>query len=74
MKLDNLKKYAFLAQTFRNGLSLVQNVRRGGLLAQGPPVAAAVLRSGDRIRHPAHRSGLTGGLLGRWYEKPYRLG
>lgn len=74
MKQRNIARYTYLMRTFRNGASLVQNVRRGGLLADGPPAAEAALWNGHRIRHPRHRSGLTGSILEIWHANLYRLG
>jgi len=74
MELQDLRKWMFLLAYFRNGVSLVQNYRSGGLLASGPAMEEAVLWSGERITHPPHQAGLVGTILEIWYDNVYRIG
>ncbi len=73
-KLANLRRYLWLLGKFDNGSSLVRNLRSGGLLSDGPPLAEAVFKDGTRVLHPKNRSGLIGTLLEIWYENVYRIG
>ena len=65
MQLSNLRKYAYLMRTFRNGAALVQSYRTGR------PCEEAVLMDGTRLVHPPGRGGLVGTLLELWYERCY---
>lgn len=67
----NLPLYFFLLTRFRNGWSLIQNLRHGGWLADGPPCAEIILRDGSRLTHPPHMGGFAGSLVELWFEKCY---
>lgn len=67
----NLPLYFYLLKNFRNGWSLIQNLRHGGWLADGPPCAEIILRDGCRLTHPPHMGGFAGSLVELWYEQGY---
>lgn len=58
-------RWAFLARSFRNGLSLARRYRRK------QPCGRAVLWDGTEIRHPADRTGLAETILEIWYDRVY---
>lgn len=74
MTRDTLVTYWFLFRTFRNWLTLVQNLRGGGYMSQGPAVDRLVLRDGLTVVHPPHRSGLVPIMLEIWHGNTYRIG
>ena len=65
MTVANLRRYAYLLRTFRNGVQLSRCDR------SGMPCGLAVTWGGRRIVHPANRGGLVGTLLEVWYEDCY---
>ncbi len=65
MTVSNLRRYAYLLRTFRNGVQLIRAYRSGS------PCGLAVTWGGRRIVHPANRGGLVGTLLEVWYEDCY---
>lgn len=67
----NLPLYFYLLTRFRNGWSLIQNLRHGGWLADGPPCAEIVMRNGCRLTHPPHMGGFAGSLIELWFEQCY---
>lgn len=67
----NLPLYFYLLKNFRNGWSLIQNLRHGGWLADGPPCAEIILRDGCRLTHPPQMGGFVGSLIELWYEQCY---
>jgi len=71
MSLANLPVYFYLLTRFRNGWSLVQNLRHGGWLADGPPCARIVLWDGSELEHPPHMGGFAGSLVELWHEQCY---
>jgi FkbM family methyltransferase len=58
-------RLAFLARSFRNGLSLARRYRRK------QPCGRAVLWDGTELHHPADRSGLAETILEIWYDRVY---
>jgi FkbM family methyltransferase len=74
MTRSTLNTYFFLFRTFRNWLALVQNLRHGGYMSQGPAVDRLVLRNGFTIVHPPNRSGLVPVMLEMWHGNAYRIG
>lgn len=70
----SLKSYLFLLRTFRNGLSLVRNLRQGGWLEQGPALERLVLWNGKTVRHPPNRGGLVPLVLALWQKNEYGIG
>ena len=72
--LRNIKRYIWILKNFKQSFGLIKNLRSGGLLADGPPLAEAKFRNGQRIQHPPHRAGLIGTILEIWYENDYRIG
>jgi FkbM family methyltransferase len=65
MKLANLRRYAFLAGNFRNGLDLIRSYRSGSSCPQ------AVMWNGIRLSHPADQGGLVGTILELWHDQCY---
>lgn len=65
MKVANLRRYAFLASTFRNAPGLIRAYR------SGEPCAEAVTRDGLRLAHPPGQGGLIGTVLELWHEQCY---
>src|SRR5215207_1935581 len=74
MILDNLKTYLFLLRTFRNGFAMIQNLRHGGYLSQGPVLDNVVFWNGKRIVHPPQRGGFLPIVLEMWRQNVYRIG
>jgi FkbM family methyltransferase len=74
MTRSTLKTYLFMLKTFRNGVALIQNLRQGGYLSQGPVVDRLVFRDGGTIVHPPNRGGLVPVMLEMWRENVYRIG
>jgi FkbM family methyltransferase len=74
VSIGSLRTYAFLLRNFRNGFALIQNLRNGGQLSNGPIMSEAVLWNGVKITHPSSRGGMTGTILEVWYENGYRIG
>ncbi|HEV2209055.1 MAG TPA: FkbM family methyltransferase [Verrucomicrobiae bacterium] len=70
----SLGNYLFLLRRFRNGLALVENLRRGGWLEQGPAAERLVLWDGRAVTHPAHRGGLVPMVLELWRDNEYGIG
>ncbi len=73
-KIANLRRHFWLLTKFSNGISLVGNLRSGGMLGNGPPMPEVLFWDGTRVTHPENRSGLIGTLLEVWYENVYRIG
>ena len=67
----NLPLYFYLLKNFRNGWSLIQNLRHGGWLADGPPCAEIILRDGCRLTHPPQMGGFAGSLVELWFDQCY---
>jgi FkbM family methyltransferase len=65
MKLENLKKYAFLLRRFRNAPALIDSIRRGRRCS------VAISWDGRRLEHPPGRDGLAGTLVEVWGEDCY---
>src|SRR5688572_25894753 len=74
MTRGSLRMYLFLLRTFRNGLAMIQNLRKGGFLSQGPAFDRLVFWNGRKIVHPPHRGGLLPILLEMYYDNVYRIG
>jgi len=74
MNTQQLGTYWFLLRSFRNGLALVQNLRKGGLLPNGPTVDEAVFWDGTRLMHPPGRGGFIGILLEMFRDNVYEIG
>jgi FkbM family methyltransferase len=74
MTASTLNTYWYLLRRFRNGFSLIQNLRHGGYESCGPISERLVLRDGRTIVHPANRGGLVPVMLEMWRENVYRLG
>lgn len=74
MTPSTLNTYWYLLRRFRNGFSLIQNLRHGGYLSGGPVSDRLVFRDGRTIVHPANRGGLVPVMLEMWRENVYRLG
>src|SRR5215203_1442162 len=74
MTRGTFKTYWSLVRTFRNGLAMIQNLRHGGYLSDGPVLDKLVFWNGNTIVHPPHRGGLMPILLEIWYENTYRIG
>ncbi len=65
MRVRNLRLYAYLMRTFRNGASMVRDYRAGR------PCQEAILWNGIRLIHPPGRGGLLGTILELWVEECY---
>lgn len=65
MKLANIRRYVFLAGTFRNGLDLIRAYR------SGTPCPQAIMWNGVRLSHPSGQGGLVGTILELWHEECY---
>src|SRR5262245_51108554 len=74
MTRSSLKTYLFLLRTFRNGIAIIQNLRHGGYLRNGPTMDRLIFWNGRQIVHPAQRGGLVPILLELWYDNTYRIG
>jgi FkbM family methyltransferase len=74
MTCNTLNTYLFLLRNFRNGAAMIQNLRCGGYLSQGPVIDRLVLRDGRTIMHPPNRGGLIPVMLEMWRENVYRVG
>ncbi len=74
MTRDTFSTYLYLLRMFRNGGAMIQNLRAGGYLSNGPPLERLVLRNGQTIVHPPHRSGLVPVMLELWRENVYGIG
>lgn len=74
MTPSTLNTYWYLLRRFRNGFSLIQNLRHGGYESCGPITERLVFRDGRTIVHPANRGGLVPVMLEMWRENVYRLG
>lgn len=74
MTPSTLNTYWYLLRRFRNGFSLIQNLRHGGYLSGGPVSDRLVFRDGRTIVHPANRGGLVPVMLEMWRENVYRVG
>lgn len=74
MTRNTLNTYLFLLRNFRNGAAMIQNLRCGGYLSQGPVLDRLVLRDGRTIVHPPNRGGLIPVMLEMWRENAYRVG
>ena len=74
MTPSTLNTYWYLLRRFRNGFSLIQNLRHGGYESCGPISERLIFRDGRTIVHPANRGGLVPVMLEMWRENVYRLG
>jgi FkbM family methyltransferase len=53
---------------------MIQNLRHGGYLSDGPVLDKLVFWNGNTIVHPPQRGGLMPILLELWYDNTYRIG
>jgi FkbM family methyltransferase len=74
MTADSIKTYFFLLRKFRNSVAMIQNLRHGGYLSDGPVMEKVVFWSGKTVTHPPQRGGLMPILLELWYQNTYRIG
>ena len=74
MTSGTLKTYWSLLRTFRNGFAMIQNLRHGGYLSDGPVLDKVVFWNGKTLIHPPQRGGFMPILLEIWYDNAYRIG
>jgi FkbM family methyltransferase len=64
-RLRPWRRYAFLARSFRNGMTLVSQFRRGA------PCERVVLWDGTELAHPPSRGGMLETILEIWHDQVY---